>query len=138
MLVLRIFLFWEEDWTLDCQSYVIWQVVSHLVFTSFISNNHVPFHLFQKKHLVRYLEVPKYYEHGCKFQKWYSWYMILLILTKFISLQLLPNRIQKRVSKSNSKKLKKNKTVFKDRYFRFQTRVHQNVSNEVFKGDSKF
>ena len=41
--------------------------------TIFIRNNHVPFHLFWKKHLVRYLQVPNYYENGCKFQKWHTW-----------------------------------------------------------------
>ena len=82
LLVLTIFSFWEEDWTLDYnpmefwdfpKSYVVWQLVSQLVFTILISNNHVPFDLLWKKHLARYLKVPKYYEHGCKLQKWHSW-----------------------------------------------------------------
>ena len=94
LLVLTIFSFWEEDWTLHfnsmefwdfLQSHVIWQLVSQLVFTIFTSNNHVPFHLLWKKHLVRHLQVPKYCEYGCKFQKWHSWAMVLLILTKYIS-----------------------------------------------------
>ena len=52
-------------------SYVVWQLLSHLVFTIFITNNHVSFHLLRKKYLVRYPQVSKYYEHGWKFQKWH-------------------------------------------------------------------
>ena len=93
-LVLTIFSFWEEEWTLDYNSmefwdllkfYVVWQLVSELIFTIFITNHHVPFFLLWQKRLVRYLQVPKYYEHGCKFQKWHSWVMVLLILIKYIS-----------------------------------------------------
>ena len=43
----------------------------------------------------------------------------------------LINRMQKTVTKNKRKKFKKRKTIFKGRYFRFQTRVCQNVSNEV-------
>ena len=84
LLLLTIYTFWEEDWTLDynytefwdfLKSYIVWQLVSQLVFTIFISNNHAPFHLLWKKHLVRYLQVPKYYERSWKFQKWHSWVM---------------------------------------------------------------
>ena len=94
LLLLTIFSFWEEDWTLDynsmefsdfLKSYVVRQLFSQLVFTIFISNNHVPFHWLWTKDLVRYLQVLKCYEYGCKFQKWYSWVMVLLILTKYIS-----------------------------------------------------
>ena len=76
LLVLAIFSFWEEDWALYynsmefwgfLRSYVVWQLVSQFVFT--ISVNHVPFHLLWKKHLVKYLQVPKFYNHGCKFQR---------------------------------------------------------------------
>ena len=85
LLVLTIFPFWEEDWTLDynsmefwnfLKSYVDWQLVSHLVFTVFIINNQVQFHLSWKEHLVRYLQAPKYYEHGCNFRNdtHGSWY----------------------------------------------------------------
>ena len=54
LLVLTIFLFWEENWTLDynsmkvldlLQAHIILQLVSQLVFTIFTSNNHIPFHL---------------------------------------------------------------------------------------------
>ena len=46
------------------KSYVVWQLVSQLVFTIFISNNQVAFHLWEK-HLVRDPQVPKFYDHGC-------------------------------------------------------------------------
>ena len=35
------------------KSYVISQLVSELIFTIFIGNNHVPFHLLWKKQLLR-------------------------------------------------------------------------------------
>ena len=73
----------------------------------FFGDNQVPFQLLWGKHLGRYLQVPKYYEHDCKFQKWHSWIIGLLILIKYISFQLLFNRIQRSVSKNNSKKTKK-------------------------------
>ena len=82
LLALTIFSFWEEDWTLDYnstdlwESYVVWQLVSQLVITIFLSKNCIPFHLLWKKHLERYLQVPKYYEYGCKFQKWHSFVLI--------------------------------------------------------------
>ena len=97
LLVLTIFSSWEEGWTLDyysmefwdfLKSYIVWQLVSQLLLTTiFINNNHVPLHLLWKKHLVRHQQVPKYYEHehGCKFLKWHSLAMVLLILTKYIS-----------------------------------------------------
>ena len=97
LLVLTIFSSWEEGWTLDyypmdiwdfLKSYIVWQLVSQLLLTTiFINNNHVPLHLLWKKHLVRYQKVPKYYEHehGCKFLKWHSLAMVLLILTKYVS-----------------------------------------------------
>ena len=50
--------------------------------------------------------------------------------------------MQKQFTKTNSKELKKkpkkDKTMVKDRYFRFQTRVCQNVSNEVLLACIKF
>ena len=72
--VLTVFSLCEEDWTLDyifkefsdfLKSYIVWQLVSQLALNIFISNNHVPFHLLWKRHLVGYLQVPQYYEHGC-------------------------------------------------------------------------
>ena len=46
---------------------------------------------------------------------------------------------RKKVSKNNSRKLKKkNKTIIKDRYFRFQTWGCQNVYDEVLLGWFKF
>ena len=120
-LITKLFGFWDF-----LKSYLVCPLVVQLVFIIFFSDNQVPFQLLWENHLGRYLQVPKYYEHDCKFQKWHSWIMVLLILTKYISFQLLINRIQRRVSKNNSKKTKKNKTVV-----RFQTWVYQNVSNEV-------
>ena len=67
------------------QSHVFRQLVSQLVFAIVACNNHVPFHLLWKKHLTRHLQVPKYYEYGCKFHKWHSWAMVLLILTKYLA-----------------------------------------------------
>ena len=87
MLVLTTFSFWEEDWALHYNSmelwdflkpYFVWQLVSQLVFAIFISNSHVLFHLLWKKHLVKYLQVPKYYDYGFKFQKWHLWEMALI------------------------------------------------------------
>ena len=63
LLVLTIYSFWEEDWTLDynymefwdfLKSNAVWQLVSQLVFTIFITNNHALLHLLWKKNLVRY------------------------------------------------------------------------------------
>ena len=59
-------IFKENLWQL------VWQLVSQIVLTIFICNNHIPFHLLQKKHLERYLQVQKHYGHSCKFQKWHS------------------------------------------------------------------
>ena len=50
----------------------------------------------------------------------------------------LINRMQKTVTKNKSKKFKKSKTIFKVRYFKFQTWVCQNVSNEVLLAWFKF
>ena len=50
----------------------------------------------------------------------------------------LINRIQRAASKNNSKKLKKNMAIVKDKYLRFQTWVCQNVSNKVLLAWSKF
>ena len=81
LLVLIIFSFWEEDWALDynsiefwdfVRSNIVWQLIRQLVFTIFISINHVPFHLLWEKHLVKCLQVPKFYGHGCKFQNCHS------------------------------------------------------------------
>ena len=47
------------------KSYDVGKLVSQLVFTIFISNSHFPFHLLWKKHLVKYLQVPKF-----QFQAW--------------------------------------------------------------------
>ena len=127
MLVLTIFSYWEENWTLEYNSmafcnllkcYVACQLVSQLLFNIFISNNQIPFHLLSKKHLVRYLQVPKYYEHKCKFQKWHSWAVIILIL--FRSNYLI------------------NRTITKDRCLRFQAWIYQNVSNEFLSAWFKF
>ena len=89
LLVLTIFSFWDKDGALHFNSMEFWYFLqSHviwLVFTIFTGNNHVLFHLLWMKHLVRYLQVPKYYDYRCKFQKWHSWAMVLLILTKYIS-----------------------------------------------------
>ena len=98
--------------------YVACQLVSQLLFNIFISNNQIPFHLLSKKHLVRYLQVPKYYEHKCKFQKWHSWAVIILIL--FRSNYLI------------------NRTITKDRCLRFQAWIYQNVSNEFLSAWFKF
>ena len=50
---------------------------------------------------------PKNYEDDCKFRKWHSWVMVLLILTKYILLNYIINRIGKKVSKNTGKKLNK-------------------------------
>ena len=117
LLVLTIFSFWEEDWALDynstefwdfLNSYVVLQLLSQIVFAIFISNNHVPFHLLWKKHLVKYLQVPKQFDHGYR----------------------------KKLAKIT--KVKKNKTIAKEKYFWFQTWVCQNVSDEVLLAWFKF
>ena len=78
MLLLTIFLFWKENWTLDYNSMEFWDfhkfcvifgkssVNSYLTF--FFSNNQVSFHLLWKKHLESNLQSPKYDEHSRNFQ----------------------------------------------------------------------
>ena len=41
------------------KSYDVGKFVSQLGFTIFITTNHFSFHLLWKKHLVKYLQVPK-------------------------------------------------------------------------------
>ena len=49
LLLLTLFIFWEEDWTREFwdfrNSYVVWKLANQLTFTIFINNNHFPFHL---------------------------------------------------------------------------------------------
>ena len=59
----------------------------------------------------------------------------IINLTNIFRFNYLFTRIQKRVRKNNSKMLRKNKTIVKDRYFRFET---WSISNEVFKYQAKF
>ena len=64
---------------LRIQSYIVWQFASQLAFAIFISNSKM-----LKGTFGKYPQVPKCYEHDCKFQKWNSWVMVILILTKYI------------------------------------------------------
>ena len=126
LLVLTVLSFWEKNWALDynsmefwdfLKSYIVWQHVSQLVFTIFISNNHVPFHLLWKKHLVKRLQVPKYYDHCCKFQKWHSCHGAFN--SKKIHFNYIINRIGGKVTKMIAKSQTKNKALVKGRFFRF-------------------
>ena len=62
--------------------------------------------------------------------------MVLLILFCF---DYFISRAQKKLAKITAKsKKKKNKTIVKDRCFRFQNWVYQNASNEVLSARLKF
>ena len=43
------------------------------MYTNFITNSHVIFHMWRRKHLVKYQRVGKYSDYGCRFQKWHSY-----------------------------------------------------------------
>ena len=59
------------------------------MYTIFVINNHAPFHWSQKKNLLKYKKVSKYYNHSCKCHKFPLWVMVLLFfLTKSIPLLL--------------------------------------------------
>ena len=72
------FSFWCGGWALRCHlwglnTFLIFPninkswVVRQLTYTMFISNNHTPFHLWWKEHLVKHQRVSKYYENDCRF-----------------------------------------------------------------------
>ena len=115
LLVLTVLSFWGKNWAL--KSCIVWQHVSQLAFTIFISNNHVPFHLLWKKLLVKSLQVSKYYDHCCKFQKWHSCHGAFN--SKKIHFNYIINRIGGKVTKIIAKSQKKNKALVKGRFFRF-------------------
>ena len=45
---------------------MIWELVSQLWYSIFITNNHGSFHLWWKENLVKYQKVSKYYVHDCR------------------------------------------------------------------------
>ena len=83
LLVLSKLSFLWEDWALgtiilcffktswyfqifwDPKSYLIWEIVTQLLYTMFISKNHASFHLCWNQHLVKHQKVSKYYINDC-------------------------------------------------------------------------
>ena len=58
----------------------MWQLVSQLVYTLLITNNHASFHLWRKEILVNYQKVSKYYVHDCRSPPYMDYLEIALAL----------------------------------------------------------
>lgn len=40
-----------------------------IIYTMLINDNHISFHLWQNKNLVKYQDASKYYDHDCREEK---------------------------------------------------------------------
>ena len=61
--------------------------------------------------MITYLQVPEYYEHSCKFQKWYSWVMVLFILMQYICTEYR-KKLAKKTAKTKKKQDSRQRQMF--------------------------